>query len=152
MYRLAYNPTDAPMLIDAAGRTLGGGEWGPVSSTADEVKAALEADTLVYVDLADDAEASVPAAAARTRVAELNERTEAFGALDKPELEQLAAELEPADGANKAQLVELLAYSSVALPASEPAGDGQGDAGDEQPEKTTRPRKSTASTATNEGD
>lgn len=54
MFRTAYNPTDAPVVIDDEGRTLEGLAWGPVRSTAEEVRGALERGTLVLLDTDTD--------------------------------------------------------------------------------------------------
>lgn len=43
----AYNTTDRPVLIDPAGRQLGGGEWGAVDSTNDEVRTGVDLGMLV---------------------------------------------------------------------------------------------------------
>ena len=48
-YVTAYNTTDRPVLIDDEGRTLGGGEWGPVLTTEEPARMALDAGTLVKV-------------------------------------------------------------------------------------------------------
>lgn len=61
-----YNGTDGPVVLDAEGHTLGGGEWRPVEQT-DEVTAALEAGRLAKVDTRSagaDAELDPEAAAA----------------------------------------------------------------------------------------
>lgn len=118
-FRLAYNTTDAPVVVDPAGRMLGGHEWGPARSTSDEAKSALRAGRLVWVELDDDASPAPEVAAAIARVDELNSRTEAFGSLEPADLEQLAAgaELELGGRTTKTQLVELLTYSDVAPPA-----------------------------------
>lgn len=71
MFRLAFNPTDSPVLIDDDGHTLPGGEWGPALTTESAVKAALEAGQLVWSqDPSDDADPA--AVAASKRVADLN--------------------------------------------------------------------------------
>lgn len=46
MKHRAYNPTLAPVVIDAAGHSLAGGEWGEVDDTDDVGKAALSAGQL----------------------------------------------------------------------------------------------------------
>ena len=49
MFRTAYNTTDAPVVVDSEGRSIGGGEWGTVETTEDAVKAALEAGSLEII-------------------------------------------------------------------------------------------------------
>lgn len=45
-YTTAFNPGDTPVPIDDEGRTLAGGEWGPVLTTTDQVKSAFDAGRL----------------------------------------------------------------------------------------------------------
>lgn len=49
MYVAAYNPTDGPVVIDADGRTLEGRGWGPVQTTEEAAKAALDDGRLVKI-------------------------------------------------------------------------------------------------------
>lgn len=70
-YFTAYNGTDAPVVIDGEGRTIGGGEWAPVLSTEDAVSAALEAGTLTKVKPVDGDDVHPDAAAAFAATAEL---------------------------------------------------------------------------------
>lgn len=49
MYVTAHNVTDQPVPIDGDGRQLDGHAWGPVLTTTDEVKAALDDGRLVKV-------------------------------------------------------------------------------------------------------
>lgn len=49
MYITAFNTTDRPVVIDGDGRTLPGQSWGPVLTTADPVKVALDSGALVKV-------------------------------------------------------------------------------------------------------
>lgn len=44
----AYNPTDLPVIIDAEGHTLGGGEWGQVDEGEERVTGAV-VDVLLVV-------------------------------------------------------------------------------------------------------
>lgn len=76
MILTGYNPTDAPVVVDALGHMIGGGEWGTYDSTADEVKAAIEAGTLVHVDVDIDAvdNPSAAAQAAFKRTKKIKER------------------------------------------------------------------------------
>lgn len=50
MFKVAYNPTDSPAVVDAEGRTIGGREWDAASDDAPEVQQALGAGQLVWVD------------------------------------------------------------------------------------------------------
>lgn len=71
-YITVFNTTDRPVPIDDEGRSLPGGEWGPVLTTADQVQAALDAGHLVKVDTpAKDANVNPAAAAAFAATAEL---------------------------------------------------------------------------------
>lgn len=75
MYRTAYNTTDSVVVVDPAGRTLGGREHGPVDDLFDEVDRAIERGDLVIV--ADtDTLAQVPEVVDLT--VELNDRRKAF--------------------------------------------------------------------------
>lgn len=66
MFRPAFNRTDRPLLIDAAGHQLGGREWGAVDDSTDEVQAAIARRELrVYETIAEDASDDAKAAAAR---------------------------------------------------------------------------------------
>jgi hypothetical protein len=46
--RLAFNPTDTPVLIDADGRTVAGGEWATVNDTAPAVLEAIDLGRLSW--------------------------------------------------------------------------------------------------------
>lgn len=114
-YQVAYNPTDAPVLIDFEGRSLGGREWGVVDRSDELVVAALEADRLrTYpsgVDAADDTDPD--ALAANTLAAELEDRRGRLGEVAVDELRAAAvrAAVVPADQADdvdKPRLVRML--------------------------------------------
>lgn len=57
VYRLAFNPTDSPVIVSKDGRTLGGGEFGPVDADDKAVQAAVDADRLVWRDDAAEVDA-----------------------------------------------------------------------------------------------
>lgn len=122
MFVTAYNPTDGPVLIDDAGRVLGGGEFGPVDTTEQPTKDALEDGRLVRPDSEPGRGASDEAIAAAQRAKLLEERAQAFRALDKPVLIRLAGDVDVAPGLDddqlpaKAALVSALAYSDVPVP------------------------------------
>jgi hypothetical protein len=46
--RLAFNPTDTPVLIDDDGRSLAGGEWATVDDTAQPVLDAIDLGRLTW--------------------------------------------------------------------------------------------------------
>lgn len=143
MYVPAHNVTDRPVAIDFEGRTLGGGEWGPVDRTDDAVEAAVEAGVLVLVevdpkvkDLASDALDAHDAAQA------LEERRKALTGLEAGKVRALATEvglIDPADDFDEvgvAQLRRALARrTDVELPADpEPkkaAGAAKATGGDQ---------------------
>lgn len=75
--------TDSPVLIDDRGRQLAGREWGPVDTTADEVKEAVDRGDLVLANPEHITKDAIPEARqARDDAAELQERHEKFSALD----------------------------------------------------------------------
>lgn len=91
MYRPATNVTNGPVLIDDRGRQLGGREWGPVDTTAEEVRSAVERGELVLVDpLLITKDTIREAQAARDAAAELQSRHEALTALDADTTRDLA--------------------------------------------------------------
>lgn len=51
MRRRAHNMTDSPVLIDAEGRTLGGGEWAEVDDDLNEVRLAAASGQIRLHDL-----------------------------------------------------------------------------------------------------
>ncbi len=65
---LVYNTGDAPLLVDANGRTLGGGEHGLVYTGQPDVRAALDAGLLLAIGDTDK-----PPPDERTTVSELRQ-------------------------------------------------------------------------------
>lgn len=124
--KLAYNPTDCPVLADSQGYTVGGRSWGVVDSTDELTKAEYDAGRLIDADeetlaASDNADALAAVAALQSR----RERLEAARALDKNELvdalppETVEAMDEGGDGLpSKDDLVEAVAASDVDLEAS----------------------------------
>lgn len=124
MFAPAYNPTDHPVLIDGAGRTLGGGDWGVVWRTADAVVAAVDRDDLVVLS-----EAMVPkdlasaAHDAREAIEAARAAQEAHDDLEAVDKEVLVAALERVDvehpealaELHKAELVRELALAGVSV-------------------------------------
>lgn len=123
MYRLGFNPTSGPVVIDAEGRTLGGGEWGPVDSTANAVRAAVDAGALVLQDApAEDAQTAPAASTAAAAVVEAEDRRARLGDLDREVLGELARNTGVIDAGEdtptKAELVAMLTpRTNVAIPA-----------------------------------
>lgn len=60
----AHNPLSVPVIIDADGRQLGGGEWGQVDAGLDIVRDAEAAQRLILFPqgLPDDADPAITAA------------------------------------------------------------------------------------------
>lgn len=54
MQKVAYNSSDSPIVISDEGHVLGGREWGPVETTEESVKAAVDAKTLIFQKDAGD--------------------------------------------------------------------------------------------------
>jgi hypothetical protein len=50
-YAVGYNPADTPVTIDAAGRTVGGLDWGPVDTRLTRVSTLVEAGALYVYPL-----------------------------------------------------------------------------------------------------
>lgn len=117
---LAYNPTDRPVIIDSAGRSLGGGEFGAVDTSDPLAKTALAADELVRPD--DPGKGANPAAVqAHRRAQALTDRQTAFAALDKPRLLEIstdAALVEDGSDPSKTELVTALVHSGVDTPTA----------------------------------
>jgi hypothetical protein len=92
MHVVGYNTTDRPVLLDAEGRSLGGGEFGAVDTTSDEVKAAVDrGDLQLLRNLKDDGELEAVAAAALAEVNEL----EAARKATQPDTDDSAGITEP---------------------------------------------------------
>jgi hypothetical protein len=117
---LAYNPTDGPVIIDSAGRSLGGGEFGAVDTSDDLARAAVAAGRLVQPDPPGKG-ANPVAVQAHRRAEALTDRQTAFTALDKPRLHDLAVDAELIavdDDPHKAEIVTALVHSSVDTPTA----------------------------------
>lgn len=116
MYRPAFNRTDRPVLIDAAGRQLGGREWGAVDTTSDEVKRAVANDELrtYTAEFGDDANDDAKAAANRATL--LESRRSSYSSADVEQLRKAAVTSEVAPDAEaagdmaKAELVLALTH------------------------------------------
>lgn len=94
MYQTVYNPSDQPVVLDASGRSVGGGEWATAQSTDDTTKAALASGQLVVAEPpAEDAPAThlnPQAVAAFETTARYGERSEQIKDYDKAALEKVA--------------------------------------------------------------
>lgn len=110
-----YNPLDRPVVIDEEGRTIGGGTWAIALTTAEPVRAGLEAGTLLEVKIGKDRAEPYNADArnARDRATWAEERRDALSKLDRDELAELArshAVIDPDDpDPHKRDLVAMLA-------------------------------------------
>jgi hypothetical protein len=114
-----FNTTDRPVVLDAEGREVGGGEWGTADSTAEAAKAGLEpGGGLVRAEIPDTGDVNPQARAAAERTARLAERHTALTALDPKVLDRLAAKAGLPEG-NKTDLVRSLAFrEDVAVPGT----------------------------------
>lgn len=108
MFAPAYNPTDHPVLIDARGRTLGGGDWGVVWRTGSHVVAAVDRDDLVVLsDAMVPKDLSAAAADARDAIEAARAAQEAHDDLEGLDKDVLVAALERVDVEHPAELAEL---------------------------------------------
>lgn len=92
MYVPAYNPGDAPVVIDFEGRTLGGREWGAVDRHDPAVVDLLDRDALIVTPLAvaDVDDAAQGARDAGELAGILEDRRKALTDLPVAELRALA--------------------------------------------------------------
>ncbi|HVL32572.1 MAG TPA: hypothetical protein VM600_03220 [Actinomycetota bacterium] len=89
MISTAFNTTDAPVVIDERGRTIGGGEWGAVDTDCAAATAALADGRLRLVgDIPSESAPAALAAAARTN--ELAARAKRLEGLDESALRRIA--------------------------------------------------------------
>jgi hypothetical protein len=108
-YKTAFNPGDSPVVVDAEGRTIGGGEWDAVSSTEDAAKAGFDSGALVAVDADPEGDGLNPnAQAALQRTASLNARHSELQGLDVEELRKAATKGGVVDEGDKSSKTELL--------------------------------------------
>jgi hypothetical protein len=117
---LAYNPTDSPVIIDIAGRALGGGEWGAVDPVDVHTAAAVDGSRIVLA-AAPGKDAGPAAVAAQQEAQRLTKRQSTFAATDPVVLLDLAltAGLFTDDAKPTVdQLVLALTRSSVDLPVA----------------------------------
>lgn len=116
-----YNPTDVPVVVDHQGRTLGGGEWGPVRASTAVIRDLVGAGRLVlHPDLSPVDDTNPSAAAAVEVAAALHERVESLEPLELDVLAALADRAgiprpDPLEAGDAADLKIDLAYSSADL-------------------------------------
>lgn len=133
MFVPAYNTTTGPIVIDGEGRTLGGGEWGPVDRHDDHAQQAIGDGRLVIhpdldVDAADVDQAAVDAADEANL---LEERRTHLANVDVDQLRTLArsgdldagADAEHYAGLDKATLRRRLVRRTDIALTSEPAAE-----------------------------
>lgn len=120
----AYNTGDSPVLIDNVGRTLGGGEWGTVDTTADAVKLAVSANRLRLFTggFPEGVQLAPQAAEAHATTDEVGRRADALGGLDRDSLAAIASDaglIGRGEVPYKADLLALLAPAlAVSVPSS----------------------------------
>lgn len=94
-YVTAYNTTDSPLVVDADGAQIGGGEWGTVDTRDPEVRALIDAGTLTVVEEREpdgETEMNASARAAFKRTADVAAREEALHGKAKAELREIAVD------------------------------------------------------------
>lgn len=122
MYVTAFNTSSGPVTVDAEGRQISAQDWGTANTTVQPGKDALDAGTLVVVEVPDDGHPD--AVAARDRTAAIAERFSAFDALEKEHLAEVAADagIAGAEDAHKRHLTHALAARlDVEVPEPPPA-------------------------------
>jgi hypothetical protein len=113
VYATAYNTTDRPIVVDAEGRSIGGGEFGTVDTTADEAKMAAEAgDLFIYPELTEGPGQNPAATDAIRNTETVRARAIRLGELEKEDLQELGGQAGMADAndARKRDLVTGLAF------------------------------------------
>lgn len=122
MLRTYWNPGDSPVVVDDAGRTIAGREFGTADTTDDLVKAATADGRLLEADAPPEGNDSTSAAReAHARTAEVASRAEKLGGFDKDKLQKLAddSDVRVREGAHKDELVRELAYRlDVSIPST----------------------------------
>lgn len=91
MYATAHNASDSPVVIDAEGRTIEGGGFGTVDTTADEVKDLAEDGVLhIFPELQAGPGQSEEAEAAIAQTTAVRERAARLNGYEKDDLIKLA--------------------------------------------------------------
>lgn len=118
MFVAAHNPTDQAVVVDDAGRTLGGGEWGVVDTTADQVKTAVDAARLTLApDLKADSGNTADANDAARTAETAEKRRRQLDALDADAVHALADQAGVGEGTKAAQVGELARRDDIDVPA-----------------------------------
>jgi hypothetical protein len=77
MYRLAFNPTDRPVIVDDEGRVLAGHDWEALDDTDERILALVEQGQLVWPATPDALPGDgTPAGAAAQKALDLNQQAE----------------------------------------------------------------------------
>lgn len=103
MHKTAFNTTDQPVIIDDAGRQIGGYDWGTISTTEERASDALDAKILVLVDRPEGVEINPSAQAAF----DVTDAADELASLPADEVKALVED----DDVNKAEAVEQAARS-----------------------------------------
>lgn len=149
-YVVAYNPTDSPVTVDAAGRSIGGHEWAP-ARRGQVLDDAGNRASVIVVTRVDPDTAGPDAAAAARQVEELNGRADAWDGVElelvrdvaKAHLADVLYSADELDAMDRADVVDLLVRGEV----DPPPGARRAAAGDEQIVEPPPPPTSTSSTA-----
>lgn len=125
LYKTAYNTSDQAIVVDDLGHVLGGGDWGAVDVTCASVKAAIDADLLLLVNVDKLPEGSLVRGEVWDAMASAdarNERLEAARSADKADLQTALFEQAPDEIASlsekptKAELAEAVAGTDIDVP------------------------------------
>jgi hypothetical protein len=131
--QLAFNTTDSPVLVDSAGHTIGGHEWGVIDST-DELGS--KASGLIPADEDALAGTSNPSAkAALEQLQERRDREEAARKLDKDQLVEAVPD----------EVLERLPEGGDGKPAKDDLVDALVDSGEDIPQASKSTAKKTSS-------
>lgn len=128
MLKLAYNTTDSAIVVDEAGYSIGGHEWGPVNTTDPIGSVELREGRLVVVD--EKAAAKSENVAASGAVKSLEHRRDREARARKMDKDELAEAVAPevletmeagSDGLpSKDDLVDAVVADPLAVPESAP--------------------------------
>jgi hypothetical protein len=141
MYQTAFNPGTGPVMCSTSGRSLGGNEFGTISTTDDVAKAALEDESLLIVETEPDENSNPAFVAAYEQTEDWQEKYDGHASYDKDYLVSEAPD-EYKD-ATKLELVTLFIERGWSLedPDQEDEGSSADDAatGTMKSEETTKP-------------
>lgn len=133
-YVVAYNPTDAAVVADSPGRTVGGGEWAAVRR-GEVLDAAGNRGSLIVVTKVDVDTAGPDAERAARQAADLNTRAEAWAGVDLEVVRDVGrANLSPTgygdagvDALDRVDLVDLLVRNGIEPPVASTSTTAAGD-------------------------